>query len=220
MPLSAVLACCFLAGPPALCPTGYLADAPYRPAEGDLIFYDDRHALWRILFARAGSGPPLHMGIVVKRPGGELAVLEAGPDDSLWVARLPIAPRLRRFDGAITVRRCKVALTAERSAALTRFATAQDGKRYAVLRLLAQGTPFRARGPFGTALAATYLDRDAWICSELAVAAGTVAGLFDPRTVRANTVYPRDLVKDERYDLSAAWHPAAEWGSTAARRSP
>src|SRR5262245_12536405 len=168
--LPAVLVCCFLAGPPALCPTGYLGDAPYRPAEGDLIFYDDRHALWRLLFARAGSGPPLHMGIVVKRPGGELAVLEAGPADSLWVALLPVAERLRQFHrttgGTISVRRCKVALTAPRSAALTRFAAAQDGKRYAVLRLLAQGTPFRARGPFGSALAATHLDRDAWICSE------------------------------------------------------
>jgi hypothetical protein len=189
--------------------------APYVPREGDLIFYDDRSQVWTALFALAGTGPPLHMGIVVKQPDGTPAILEAGPDDTVWVKLLDAGPRLRQFHrdfaGMVTVRRCKVALSSEKSAALTRFARAQEGKRYAVLRLLLQGTPLRARGPLAPLLARTDLDRQAWICSELAVAAGTVAGLFDPCLVPANATYPRDLVDNCRHDLGAIWEDAAEW---------
>jgi hypothetical protein len=188
---------------------------PYAPREGDLVFYDEHSVIWTVLFALAGTGPPLHMGIVVKKPDGSLAVLEAGPDDTVWVKLLDVTPRLRQFQkdfgGTITIRRCKVALSRDKSAALTRFARAQNGKPYAVLRLLLQGTPFRARGLLAPFLAHTYLDRDAWICSELAVAAGTVAGLFDPKVVRANATYPRDVVDNRCHDLRAVWHDAMEW---------
>jgi hypothetical protein len=204
-------------------PTGCLLPAsalpvrpvPYVPREGDLIFFDDHSTLWTALFSLAGSGPPLHMGIVVKKTEGSMAVLEAGPDDSVWVTLQDVGPRLHQFHrdyhGTITIRRCKATLTRKQSAALTRFAQAQNGKRYAIVRLLAQATPFRARGLLEPYLAQTYLDRDAWICSELAVAAGTVAGLFDPRVVRANVTYPQDLVDNRRHDLGAAWHDPAEW---------
>src|SRR5215211_3999916 len=57
----------------------------YTPREGDLVFFDDRSLIWTVLFAWAGTGPPLHMGIVVKKADGSLAVLEAGPDDTVWV---------------------------------------------------------------------------------------------------------------------------------------
>jgi hypothetical protein len=209
-------------------PGGYLlaktADAaravPYVPREGDLIFYDDRSPVWNALFALAGSGAPLHMGIVVRRPGGTLAVLEAGPDDGLKVELRDAVPRLhqfyRTFGDGVTVRRCKVVLTPERSAALTKFAEAQAGKRYAVARLLLQGTPFRVRGPLEFMLGGTSLDRDAWICSEISVAAGTVAKLFDPAVVYANVAYPRDLVDNRRYDLSRTWEDAARWRPTPA----
>jgi hypothetical protein len=228
---------------PALClllpagtdgPAGYLLIRPsapekavrakairYVPGEGDLIFYDDHSKAWTALFALAGTGPPLHMGIVVRKPGGSLAILEAGPDDTLWVDLLDLTPRLRQFRrdfrGTITIRRCKKALTPDQSAALTRFALAQKGKRYAALRLLAQGTAVRARGPLAPMLAKTHLNRDAWICSELAVAAGTVAGLFDRRAVRANATYPRDLVDNRRHDLGAVWEDAVEWRPTGHR---
>ncbi len=188
----------------------------YTPREGDLVFYDDKHLGWTLLFAYAGTGAPLHMGIVVKNNDGKLAILEAGPDDTIWVKLLELDQRLPQFNddfkGTIHIRRCKKALTDEESKALTKFAHAQDGKRYAIGRLLLQGTPFRTRGPvremfFG----ATVLDRDSWICSELAVAAGTVVKLFDPKVVYANVCYPRDLVNNERYDLSANFHDAAIW---------
>jgi len=190
----------------------------YGPREGDLVFYDDKNLGWMVLFAYAGTGPPLHMGIVVKKTDGKLAILEAGPDDTTRVALLDLDKRLLQFQedfkGTIHIRRCKKELTEEQSKALTQFAHAQDGKRYAVGRLLLQGTSFRSRGPVRElVLGNTYLDRDSWICSELAVAAGTVVKLFDPKVVYANVTYPRDLVNNERYDLSTTWHDAALWAA-------
>lgn len=141
-----------------------------------------------------------------------------GPDDTIWVNLLDVDPRLHKFQedyhGTITIRRCKQELGPEKSAALTKFAKAQDGKRYAILRLLIQGTPFRNRGPIRELfLANTYLDQSSWICSELAVAAGTVAGLF-PDTVKANVTYPLDLVNNRRHDLSRTWYDAETWQPT------
>jgi hypothetical protein len=185
---------------------------PYVPREGDLIFYDDKSVFWTILFAWAGTGPPLHMGIAVKGQDGKFAVLEAGPDDKLKVYLLELNSRLKDFKGTITIRRCKMELSEEKSAALTKFAKEQEGKPYAVIRLLLQGTSFRSRGPVREMfLAGTYLDRWSWICSELAVAAGTVAGLFDPAVVRANVTYPRDIVDNQRFNLRKTWHDGETW---------
>jgi hypothetical protein len=188
---------------------------PYVPREGDLVFFDDHNPIWYALFTWAGTGPPDHVGIVVKRYNGSLAVLEAGPDDSVWVTLQSVGPRLRQFDkdvqGTVTIRRCKKELNARQSKALTRFAETQEGKRYAVLRLLLQGTPFRCRGPIREYfLAKTSLDRWSWICSELVVAAGTVADLF-PRMVKANATYPRDIVNNRRHDLSQVWQDGQTW---------
>src|ERR1051325_4217979 len=65
-------------------PTGYIAPIqktaipkqaqPYIPKEGDLIFFDDHNFIWTALFVWAGSGPPLHVGIVVKKTDGALAI--------------------------------------------------------------------------------------------------------------------------------------------------
>jgi hypothetical protein len=206
-------------------PAGYLVERggkaetqPYVPREGDLIFYDDHKLIWTLLFAYAGTGTPLHVGIVVKKADGRLAVLEAGPDDTVWVDLIDVVPRLQKFHeqfhGTVEIRRCKQTLNREQSLALTRFAVQQQGKRYAVLRLLLQGTWLRPRGPLAPLLARTYLERDSWICSELAVAAASVAGLMDPRAVCANATYPRDIVDNRQHDLSGGWHEAALWRPT------
>ena len=189
----------------------------YEPRQGDLVFFDDRNTAWTALFAYAGTGPPLHMGMVFKKTDGSLAVLEAGPDDTTRVSLLHLQKRLHQFHqhyskGTIVIRRCKKELTAEQSAALTKFSQAQDGKRYAIGRLLLQGTSMRTRGPVREMLlGGTTVDRDSWICSELSVAAGTVAKLFDPKVVHSNVAYPLDLVNNARYDLSASWHDGALW---------
>src|SRR5206468_4014628 len=122
---------------------------------------------------------------VVRLPGGKLSVLEAGPDDGLWVELRDLIPRLHQFekdfDGTVTIRRCKQPLSYERSAALTVFAQRQVGKRYAVGWLLLQGTPLRVRGPLEPFLAGTRLDQPSWICSEISIAGATVAGLVTPK---------------------------------------
>jgi hypothetical protein len=210
-------------GTGALVPQGKSArPIAYAPREGDLIFYDDQSRIWTTLFALAGTGPPLHMGMIVKRGNGKLAVLEAGPDDTLKVEVLDFPHRLHQFhrdyQGTITIRRCKASLTGEQSAALTKFAEAQQGKRYAFFWLLLQGTPFRVRGPLEPVLARTRFDQNAWICSEISIAAGTVAGLFDPKVVAANVAYPRDLQDNTRYDLSGHWHDGAVWRADASAR--
>ncbi len=238
-PLCSLLPALLLAGSPdaASHPVGELAiqarsqgqgaadeTIPYEPREGDLIFYDDHSKVWTKLFAFAGTGPPLHMGIVVRKLDGTLAVLEAGPDDTVWVDLRDLNTRLHQFceqfGGTITIRRCKAVLNRFQSAALTRFALAQDGKRYAVLRLLAQGTPLRARGPLEAWLGKTSTDRDAWICSEISIAGASIAGLLDPDVIHANANYPRDLVDNARYDLGTSWYDAARWQPGTPGRRP
>ena len=185
---------------------------PYFPHEGDILFYDDQNKLWTFLFWLGGTKPPFHVGIVVKRPDGSWAVLEAGADDQTWVWVLDLVPRLHDFEGIIQVRRCKVALTPEQSQRLTAFALAQHGKPYAVMRLALQLTPLRSRGYLHQRFyAGTYLDRNRWVCVEIVVAAGTLVGLFDPAVVKATAVYPLDLLDDHVYDLSPVYEGARYW---------
>jgi hypothetical protein len=159
---------------------------------------------------------PDHSGIICRLPDGRLAILESAPDDGklagMFVRLLVVSPRLHQFQGTICVRQVRQPHGKEQSARLTKFALAQEGKRYAVCRMLLQGTPFRCRtGLRAKLFGRTYLDRWSWFCSELVVAAGTTAGLFDPHIHQANRMYPRDMLYDDHYDLSSTWYPAAVW---------
>ena len=214
------------AKPPAkLAPFGYLwtykNDAhgktvkeviPYEPREGDWLFFDDQSELWRKLYAIAKTAPPFHAGIVVKKPNGELAVLEAGPDDTLHVFVLDIIPRLRTFEGIIQVRRCKRELTAEQSAFLTDWANRQKGKRYAMWRLLLQGTPVKTRGgPCRDYMGHTWFERHRWLCAEIAVTGSALVGLTDPKVIRGSNTYPLDILDNSKYDLSSVYHDYGYW---------
>jgi hypothetical protein len=185
----------------------------YHPQEGDILLFDDhcRWATW--LYNCIGTGGPMHAALVFYRPDGTPALMEAGPHFVQKVFVWDIGPRLRTYDGTVLVRRLCTPLTAEQSTALTEFCLAQEGKSYALARVLLQGTPLKARGPIRTqCLGRTYLDRERWMCSELVVAAMTAAGVLNAKEHPANSFYPRDLCYDDvRHDLSKYYDPPALW---------
>jgi hypothetical protein len=192
---------------------------PYIPQPGDLIFFDDRSKTWEFCYKMVGSGPPFHSGLVIALPDGTPAVLESGPDDTMWVRILALPSRLQGFGGDVWVRQVKQPLTPEHNALLTDWALRQDHKRYAFWRLLLQATPFRCRNELQCSLfGATRIERGRWLCSELVVAGGTVAGLFDPKIHFANAIYPRDIIFDN--NLSDKFHEARYFSATPDRLPP
>jgi hypothetical protein len=211
--------------PPSTSPFGYLIryrpnaegkllreSQPYVPREGDWIFFDDKSELWTKLYTLANTAPPFHAGIVVKKPDGELAVLESGPDDTLHVFVIDLVPRLYSFKGTLQVRQAARALTAEESARLTEFAESQKGKRYAMWRLLWQATPFNTKGgPLRRSLAHTLFNRKRWLCAEITVTGSAVAGLTDPKKVCGSNTYPLDIIDDHLHDLKGIYEEAAYW---------
>jgi len=191
---------------------------PYYPQPGDILLYNYSCTLYSVLFRLIGTNTPTHAAIVIEHPQGGPAILEVGPHSHFHaftnVCIVDVLPRLSSYPGAIMVRRPCQPLSPEKSADLTRFAVAQNGKRFAVGRLALQITPFRCRWGLRRVLfARTCLDRQRWICSENVVAAATVAGLCDPKVHFANAMYPRDLCYDEHYDLSATYCPPVLWSA-------
>jgi len=187
---------------------------PYTPREGDIILFDDMSPFWTKLYKIAGTGPPFHAGLVFKKTDGTFAVLESGPDDTLHVFLLDIEPRLHQFKGSIQIRQAKRELTKQESETLTNFAYAQDGKRYAMWRLLLQGTIIRHRGGIKEKVfATTYFKRDRWLCAEIVVSGATMVGLLDADKVKATVTYPLDMVDDVRIDLSATYESTVYWSS-------
>jgi hypothetical protein len=187
---------------------------PYHPQAGDLLLYDYANRLYTMAFKAVGTGTPIHSAIVFHRPDGSPALLDlTGPKViTAKVCLFNVEPRLRDYHGSVLVRRVRHPLSAERSAALTQFALAQEDKPFAVGRLVLQGTPLRPRTGIRRQLFGhTELDRQRWICSELTVAAATVAGLLDPSKHFANSIYPRDLAYDENYDFSTIFQTPVLW---------
>lgn len=185
----------------------------YCPKEGDWLFFDDMSKWWTFLYKIGNTAPPFHAGIVVKKPDGQLAVLESGPDDTLHVFVLDLIPRLQTFKGILQVRRCKRVLTPDESARLTAFAEAQKGKRYAVWRLLAQGTPIKTKGgPLREACAHTLFDRRRWLCAEITVTGSAVVGLTDPKKVCGSNTYPLDIIDNHKHpELAEVYEEFAYW---------
>jgi hypothetical protein len=202
-----------------LCPPA----TPYLPQPGDLMFCTDYTLFWTVTHNWAGAGHPHHSGIVVARPDGRLAVMEAGPYDTLRIRVLDIGPHLEIYTEMgepIWIRRRRYPLTPEQCAALTDFALAQDGKRFALIRQGAQLTPLRVRGSWRTEyLGKPHPDRCAYFCSELVTEALVAAGLLDWAIARPAATYPSDLFFDcsknrylnEHLNLSAGWEPPARW---------
>src|SRR5262249_45954027 len=94
---------------------------PYLPQPGDLMLRLDHNLFWRVTHYMALAFDPNGSGIVFARPDGSLAVLEAGPNDTLWIRTLDLLPHLREYAdaGQVWIRRRRVPLTPEQSCRLT-----------------------------------------------------------------------------------------------------
>ena len=78
-----------------------------------------------------------------------------------------------------------------------------------------QLSPCRAKGPLREKLfARTDLDRRGYLCAEICVAAGAAAGIMDACYLKANSIYPYDIVDNHRYDLSYLWEDPVDWMRT------
>jgi hypothetical protein len=196
----------------------------YVPQPGDIMLRLDPCTFWRITHAMALAFDPNGSAIVVARPDGQLAVLEAGPNDTMWCRRMDMLPQLQKYAdiGQVWIRRRKVPLTPEQSRALTEFAEKADGKRFALVRLGGQLTPLRHRGPVRTYFIGKPKGHKAsYFCSELVTETCVAAGLLCADRTRPSATYPRDLFFGRSYnpfidrhlDINACWHPPARWTS-------
>lgn len=192
----------------------------YSPQPGDLLLGNNPNCLWSAAFFIAGTDAPSHCALVIALPDGSPGVLEAGTSDRAVVSVSPLPCWFRHYKGKVWVKRRKTPLGEAESKRLTEFALLNDGKRYAILRLLGQLTPFRARGHFRT----TYLGkphgiRRRYYCTEIVLEALVHAGLLDCETTRPTATYPRDIFFDRsnvphidrHLGLLCGWHVPAFW---------
>jgi hypothetical protein len=195
---------------------------PYLPQPGDIMLRLDGSVFWKVTHYLALAFDPNGSGIVFARPDGSLAVLEAGPNDTKFVGTLDLLPHLREYEeqGKVWIRRRRVPLTPEQSCRLTEFAQAEEGKRFALVRLAGQLTIFRSRGPLRTWFVGKPKgDRCSYFCSELVSEACVYAGLLDPARTRPSATYPHDLFFGRSWNLylnhhleiNEGWCPPARW---------
>lgn len=184
----------------------------YRPQAGDIVLFDDHSALTAKIYSCCGTSGPLHAGVVFRKADGKFATLEAGTNAVMKVFIFDLEPRLHGFDGTILVRRLRQPITPEQAVQLADFAAQQEGKPYAIGRLILGAATLRARGTIRADLfGRTVLERNRWICSELVIASAVVAGVLNADDYPASAMYPRDLCYDERFDLSPFYEPPAQW---------
>ncbi len=186
----------------------------YVPQAGDLVFFRDDIFFWKLTYRMAFTGPPYHVAVVIQQPDGEYQLLESGPNDTMHVEICPLQCRFQSWKGDIWVRRRATPLTPEQSKSLTEFAHQQKGKRYALLRLGAQLTVLRTRGPVRTYfVGAPHGERDSYICAECVLESLTKAGVLDGKNVRPSATYPQDMFWDRSYNrfLNHHFHLSPEW---------
>ena len=197
------------------------APAGYVPQVGDIVLFVSDHIVWKALFALALSHEPYHAAIVVRMCDGCPGLLEAGPPDVVPVVRTsPLAERLATDTGRVYVRRRCSPLTTDQADALNGFAARQEGKPYAYIRFLCQGTPFRSRGPLRTHfIGKSRGEPFSYFCSELVMESLVSAGLTDPESARPRATTPGDLFYDESNNpwinkhlkLYPCWGPPQRW---------
>jgi hypothetical protein len=208
---------------PAYCLKRHLHGSPasYEPQAGDIVFFSSDGVFWPILLALALTHEPYHVGIVVKMPDGTHKMVEPGPpEESLLVRIVPIPQRFETYSGRVFVRRRATPLTLDQSNALTGFALRQEGKAYALIRFLLQGTPIRSRGPIRTHfMGKSRGEPCTYFCAELVMEALVSAGLIDAETARPRATNMADLFYDESTNpyinkhlkLYPQWSPPQRW---------
>lgn len=182
----------------------------YLPQPGDVMLATDDNRFWRLTHNLAFAGEPHNSALVFARPDGSLAILEAGPNDTMRVSTLDMLPHLKEYHdkGPVWIRKRRVPLTPEQSCRLTQWALKQDGKWFALPRLGAQLTPFRSRGPLRTFyVGGPHGDRAGYFCSELVTESLVYCGALDPTVTRPAATYPHDLFHDWSYNLFINRHP-------------
>jgi hypothetical protein len=194
----------------------------YVPQPGDVMLATDDNKFWKITHDLAFAFEPHNSAIIVRRRDGSLGVLEAGPNDTIWVNISRMLPHLQKYSdkGPVWIRKRKCPLTPEQDACLTEWAERQCGKRFALGRLGLQVTIFRDRGPFRTAfMGKPHGERNSYFCSELVMETCVAAGLVDRETARPSATYPHDLFFDHSHNryinqhvpLVHGWDPPARW---------
>jgi hypothetical protein len=197
---------------------------PYNPQPGDIYMSTDTLWIARLGHRMAFSGPPHHSGIIFARPDGRMAVLESGPFNGFWVETLDVDACMCEHDRRtekVWIRRRRTPLTPEQSRCLTEWALAQEGKRFAIFRLMAQVTLLRCRGHFRTGwLGGPHGQRSSYFCSELVMESCVHVGLVRPEDARPCATYPRDLFFDDSsipflkkhlHVMAEGWYPPARW---------
>jgi hypothetical protein len=196
---------------------------PYCPEPGDIFLATDQERWAQVGHWFVGSHGVHHSGIMFRRSNGAMALLEAGPFNSVEIEAMdPIAHMHDHVCAGdwVWIRRRRCPLTPEQSARLTAFAEAQEGKPFATWRLMAQVTLLRSRGPIRTwFMGGPHGVRDSYFCAELAMESCVAAGLLDARHARPAATYPRDIFFDRSYNLwlelhfslECGWYPPALW---------
>ncbi len=118
------------------CPTGWLwcdqhGARAYTPHEGDLVFLSRAAPLRTVAYWAFRTGHPLHVGMIVRRSDGCLALFETGGGSSKLTLLQSIRPRfaeqLSHLGGKILIRPVSRPLSYEESTRLTSFAESQVG---------------------------------------------------------------------------------------------
>lgn len=195
----------------------------YLPQAGDMFFSTDKMWIIRFGHAWAGAHAPHHSGIILQKPDGQFYTLEAGPHNTLHIRILPLYESLSSYEArgnSVWVRRRMCPLTPDQCARLTAFAEAQDGKRFALMRMLGQLTLLRSRGLLWTgAVGQPHGDRDSYFCAELVTESCCAAGLLDPNRAHPDCTYPSDLFfgqSPNQYvnatlDINQFWQAPTRW---------
>lgn len=205
---------------------------PYCPQPGDIYLATEDWFLARFGHLTVFSGAPHHSGIVFAMPDGRMALMEGGPDSTLYIRILDLIPQMTHYTDTkrVWIRQRRVPLTPEQSRRLTAFCLAAADRPFALTRMVKERSPFRAKGRLRTPLigrphAADFNPdnpepsmRNRYFCSELVTEACVAAGLLDPRTTRPMSMYPRELYFGSsripyvrnHLDMSE-WAPPARW---------